>query len=89
MIETRWTPGPWTPNGTAIEEFKTPSAVIGRAFNERDDCGIESESEALANAALMASAPELYEALRAALCQEIGWARKARAAMLKARGRLL
>lgn len=63
---TSWTSGPWEANGTAIETVSTPSVVVGRAYDEREDCGIESYSEAEANALLMAAAPELYVALHTA-----------------------
>ncbi len=64
MNESKWTLGPWETNGTAIETAVVPSTVIGRAYDEREDCGIESYSEAEANAALIAAAPELYAALK-------------------------
>lgn len=68
MNDLKWTLGPWETNGTAIEtvSVETLSVVIGRAYDEREDCGIESESEAEANARLMAAAPELYASLKMA-----------------------
>lgn len=60
------TPGPWETNGTTIETTKTPSVVVGRAYDEAESGGgIESDSEAEANARLFAAAPDLYAALRA------------------------
>lgn len=66
LHEPKWTLGPWKTNGTAIETVGALSTVIGRAYDEREDCGIESYSEAEANAALIAAAPELYAALKTA-----------------------
>lgn len=62
-----WTPGPWEANGNAIETVATPACVIAGVYDESDDCGIDSQSEADANAALIAAAPELYDALEALL----------------------
>lgn len=87
----RHTPGPWETNGTAIETVAMPAAVIGRAYDEREDCGIESYSEAAANARLIAAAPELYEALRRLLDEQFapapGTLKLAAAALAKAEGR--
>jgi hypothetical protein len=59
------TPGPWEVNGTTIETIASPSVVIGRAYDAEDSGGgVESNSEAEANARLIAAAPELLAALR-------------------------
>lgn len=86
----RATSGPWEANGTAIETVATPSAVIGRAYDEREGCGIESQSEAEANARLIAAAPDLLDALKEVVAlsdrKHNAWD-KAHAAIAKAEGR--
>ena len=86
--ERKWTKGPWKfkPHGSRfriIEAEQETSIAIGQ--NQGD---VESE----ANARLIASAPDLYEALESLLdpstdmLAHAGNVRKARAALAKAKG---
>lgn len=63
--ETKWTPGPWVmtnPGGGPVvdvapeNEIRRPLAFL--------PAGDRTRAENLANAALIAAAPEMYEALR-------------------------
>lgn len=109
MSETRWTPGPWTLE-TAYRDEDLLSVVYVSEDNQefpiaeevggrRHGADFEDESECVANAHLIAAAPELYEALEE--CKRVlsdlqstqlegtrtraAW-EKARAALAKARG---
>ena len=92
MSDTKWTPGKWFINSRAATNvFGGPNqrciaSCGGYSDNRIEDCGL---SENVANAQLIAAAPDLYEALagleRSARKQ--GWdVSAARAALAKARG---
>lgn len=61
----RHTPGPWRINGTAIEEDTDdrPVYVLASIYDSEENG--EDFADGLANACLIAAAPELYEALEA------------------------
>jgi hypothetical protein len=103
MSETRFTPGPWDAGVSEIlgkRRFTVaPEYNHGIAVSICGDCGAEDEEESIANANLIAAAPDMYEALEAAIL-EYGkpggpwnvpsspgsWIDKAKAALVKARG---
>lgn len=58
-MEPKWTKGPWTTNGTVIQ---CDSGI--HTIGEVSQWLPEFEEERKANAQLIASAPQLYEALR-------------------------
>ncbi len=64
MAETPWTPGPWKNRGDDfIDSEKTGTVIVEQINNELGELGHEEIS---ANADLIAAAPDLYEALKAA-----------------------
>ena len=93
--ETKWTPGPWV-----IDDATRPAEICTIHHTShhngfvyvRGELGYwdADEDENMANANLIAAAPELYEALQAALACHVGtdevWLDEARAALAKARG---
>lgn len=101
MAETKWTPGPWSVENTAtcgIRVVHGP-ADPGTGFHDDVDFGrglIGPSDEQRANMHLIASAPDLYDALNALVteCESLYksgrldasvWL-QARAALAKARG---
>lgn len=107
--ETKWTPGPWVVSdsqdevsvcmGTAIDS--PYEYTCGHVWQTPDVYWSEADKEDIANAQLIAAAPDLYEALEDMLSgwkyireshgdlYGVGWDRaqnKARAALAKARG---
>ena len=95
MSETKFTPGPWMVGGSLVG---AGNIIIRQQW----DCdGVRSFDVAEANANLIAAAPDMYEALEAAIL-EYGkpggpwnvpaspgtWIDKAKAAIVKARGEL-
>jgi hypothetical protein len=92
MSETKFTPGPWRANRTSVRALKRTVADCEFA----DVSPLRVHPEDMANARLIAAAPDLYEALVAITDQMelVGDARKdapfietARAAIAKAEGR--
>jgi hypothetical protein len=90
---TKHTPGPWVQEGRHVEAFDGKECVMGIEIYGPED-------EALANARLIAAAPELLEVLRFTLAElevsairdglepeELVAVTKARAAIAKAEGR--
>jgi hypothetical protein len=77
-MTTKHTPGPWTIVETGIDGLGTVICEVSQGANIEPDTGAESlyqigimsdfgdttTEEARANAALIAAAPEMYEALR-------------------------
>ena len=107
MSEPRWTLGPWRLGDDATGKALTiwaaePGVCITSVFDNRMGDDTPPMSQAKANARLIASAPELYEALAGlldVLNEYVGWRNtatheprettaenKARAALAKARG---
>lgn len=101
--ETKWTPGPWVVSdsqdevsvcmGTAIDS--PYEYTCGHVWQASDVYWSEADKEDIANAQLIASAPDLYEALDdlRSSCKALGLDRdlhqelyNARAALAKARG---
>ena len=75
-MEAKHTPGPWmNSNGTIL----APAGKVAEAGNPGyDGFAAESEDEAIANARLIAAAPDLLAALRKALewvehVQSVAW----------------
>lgn len=68
MSDIKHTPGPWivTHDGRLIEAEYREGYVASVSFYDSQFCGPEDEAEAAANAFLIAAAPELLEALKAA-----------------------
>jgi hypothetical protein len=68
MSNAKPTPGPWKANGIAIEQGERPVLTIAHCCYDCDDWDFEKErlddEEALANARLIAAAPEMLEALK-------------------------
>ena len=103
MSKTKFTPGPWTSGirGVlgALRFSVAPENDFGKIVSICGDYGAEDKEESIANARLIAAAPDMYEALEAAIL-EYGkpggpwnvpsspgsWIEKARAAIAKARG---
>ena len=56
-MDTKWTPGPWRASATR-EVFSPSKRTVCRAHLDGERC-----TEALANAHLIAAAPDMYEAL--------------------------
>lgn len=101
MSDDMFTPGPWIAKKGAGWFVSRPNARIALAVGMRPDTSLvtgenDHESESRANANLIASAPDLYEALKSCLNfmenteSELGFnlesADQARAALAKARG---
>lgn len=60
-MKTKYTPGPWVATGTTVSE----QASYGTGNRVVAECGQSTNGETdLANARLIAAAPELLEALR-------------------------
>jgi len=94
MTKTPWTPGPWRTEPFARTRVSTFSGVgvaaCGGARDSRRDRE-EEWREQVANARLIATAPELADLLQEALndinaANTADWADRARAALAKARG---
>ena len=103
MSDTMFTPGPWVAGVSAVigaARFSVvPEFNNGRVVSICGDCGAEDEEESIANANLIAAAPDMYEALEMAIL-EYGkpggpwnvpskpgsWIDKAKTALKKARG---
>lgn len=66
MSETKFTKGPWY-----RANYSARSAATGKFLAHTDSNSLD-ESERLANAALIAAAPEMYEMLSALLPQIAG-----------------
>lgn len=88
--ETRWTPGPWEREAgsglhPSIIRQGGRGAIIAEAYWDRDL--MDGTDEVDANVALIAAAPDLYEAAETALatCSPFA-AEKIRSALAKARG---
>ena len=91
MSETKFTPGPWVASGSLVG--------AGWIVIRQECTGIKDRETLVANANLIAAAPDMYEALEAAIL-EYGkpggpwnvpsspgsWIDKAKAALVKARG---
>jgi hypothetical protein len=90
---SEYTEGPWS-----AATFTDPMEVTGPDFSaicqlgdentstdDLDDIEIEVMS---ANARLISAAPDMHEALRAALCDDPDWRRLAVEALAKAEGRM-
>lgn len=58
-MTAQFTPGPWIPRKCGVYQDKLLIACTG----DDEDCGITCEAQ-VANAKLIAAAPELFEALR-------------------------
>jgi hypothetical protein len=99
MSEPKWTPGPWRISPWSGQEtviFDHGGVALGEAWNTRS--GRAWSDEALANAHLMAAAPDLYAALAVLVghADEEGWWSRehidaltaAHAALARARGEL-
>ena len=76
MIETHHTPGPWQlAQDGSIGSIETASGQvpIGQSFQTRPIRRAEDHMERIANARLMAAAPELLEALQrlSAQCERL------------------
>lgn len=89
------TPGPWSMSWELQDynEFWALYVEAGPAtifvFGNRDEVSPREENRAMADARLIAAAPDLLEALEAALSSQRasdGWREQARAALAKARG---
>jgi hypothetical protein len=77
------TPGPWQVNGSHVYGGGSPerASLIAQVLSP--------DPRHLADRSLIAAAPDLYEALRAALAchgREYSWGAMAEAALAKARG---
>lgn len=85
MSDTKWTPGPWKLYGGTIA-WASPTGPRRHIAHMAWD--VEADEYAAHDAHLIAAAPELYEALEAALDEDSGLmcADKMRAALAKARG---
>jgi hypothetical protein len=90
------TPGPWTAIGAFIENRHSGIAVCKTMCRLNDEGHFPVESEADANARLIAAAPDLLESLKAMLDDFCGYdmdkfdkelAAKAEAAIAKAEGK--
>lgn len=85
---TQHTPGPWFLGDTALIEDANGKPFAGAYWDDEDI----PEAVSIANARLMAAAPDLLEALNLA-CDEVGYAmpadilKKVHAAIAKAEGR--
>jgi len=93
------TPGPWRIDDIQVEDWRvnisSPESNIACAYHQTDDPS-NADDECLANARLIAAAPELYAALVECLTMNDKggntredfdrWERKARAAIAKAEG---
>ena len=105
MNELKTTPGPWLRNGDfvfALDETQTVnrmSLLVSAEYVNWDTKRPALESESVANAALIAAAPELYAALEALFAcdmehvlmfdgkeDQVAAIQLARAALKKARG---
>ena len=98
MKEAMFTPGPWTVGGKFGTRVLVGENVLSDMWNIPGPGGVD---EGKANAHLIAAAPDMYEALEAAIL-EYGkpggpwnvpsspgtWIDKAKAAIVKARGEL-
>lgn len=90
MSKEQHTPGPWRHEGPMI--FADSLCVASAALMPVPG-GFSLTGESMANAALIAAAPDLLDALESALFASKGdwnnghaWDKKARAAIAKARG---
>jgi len=99
MTETKWTPGPWHraeehESMVQIQQVNPPYVIVGRALGSivlAPESSKRVQFDVMqANAALMAAAPDLYEALER-LVHEFApesmeaW-NQARASLARARG---
>jgi len=93
MSDTKWTPGPWKArgkevvayNGQLVKLYRAQIVVVGGWTDYPGE--MTSRNELEANAHLISAAPDLYEALEAALYKTTpDWQNMALAALAKARG---
>ncbi len=99
MSETKFTPGPWVVDPKYSRDIQAPDGLdVATCCPEILNRHTDGE-ESIANASLIAAAPDMYEALEAAIL-EYGkpggpwnvpsspgtWIDKAKAAIVKARG---
>lgn len=79
MAETKWTPGPWAVR-VAGHRINVGQDRNGRYYNRVAEMATTATSnvaaEGLANAALIAAAPDLYEALQAMVTMQEQMARR-------------
>ncbi len=100
MSETKFTPGPWKVDPKYSRDIQAPDGLdVATCCLSILNRKVTTEEESIANAALIAAAPDMYEALEAAIL-EYGkpggpwnvpsspgtWIDKAKAAIVKARG---
>ena len=92
--ETRWTPGPWSVERSVIRgdaDHLGRTVAVASTLNVAWPFGRRATKEEPYNALLIATAPELYEALEEMLeeCEDDEFAphvMEAKAALAKARG---
>jgi hypothetical protein len=88
MNDSKHTPGPWEHDGgaTGWVGVRAPYKMVASVYGDRDDC--KSDDRMVANARLIAAAPEMYEALAAARQQVVTFGGDViDAALAKAEGR--
>lgn len=102
MSETKFTPGPWVVDPKYSRDIQAPDGLdVATCCLSILNRKATTEEESIANAALIAAAPDMYEALEMAILEygkpggpwnvptEPGtWIDKAKAAIVKARGEL-
>lgn len=99
VFEGGWTPGPWSVFNSGewpgIDDGDGKVTIVRYGLDGADDGGIRGRGprESMANASLIAAAPDLYEALKEATAfyehmegSDNPVAEKFRAALSKARG---
>ncbi len=91
MSEAKFTPGPYLP-GKTVDSIISETQVNESTddFGELEYYGgyVIAESIAQKNKPLLMAAPDMYDALRAALCDDPDWRRLAVEAIEKAEGRI-
>ena len=100
MKETKFTPGPWKVDPKYSRDIQAPDGLdVATCCLSILNRKVTTEEESIANATLIAAAPDMYEALEMAILKygkpggpwnvpsEPGtWIDKAKAAIVKARG---